>query len=426
MRKVLIISYHFSDLRDISAVRINALAKHLPKFGWHPIIITAKLSKKPSPEFRVIEVPCESSFVKFKKRLRMKDNMGLKEQLGFKNQKNKDDIIDTLMKIWCEIFTYPDNTGDWTTSAVRIANEFLKHERVDAVISTSGPVSCNLIARDIKECQNLPWIADFRDLWTQNHYYQYSSIRKYFEEELELKTVSSADAIIAVSEPMSERLNFFHKRNDVYVITNGFDPTQVNSGIPLPEKFTITHTGTLYSGKRDPEPLFKALSKLIREGKIDSSKISIEFFGPNESWLQNDVRKFNLENVVKIHGNVSREESIDRQRRSHMLLLLTWDNPDEKILYAAKIFDYMAARRPIIALGVNGGVVGELLHKTGIGYQVQGPEIEACILNSYKEFISTKGLKYNGLSSEINKYNHIEMARKFSELLDIVTNEKAI
>jgi glycosyltransferase involved in cell wall biosynthesis len=358
--------------------------------------------------------------------LGIKKEQPLREGLNLPPRKNKQDGLDLIIKLYLELFAYPDTLSCWRKKAVELGDKLMAAECFDAIISTCGPPSCNLIAKDLKEKYNIPWIADFRDLWTQNHYYQYSSIRKYFEKKLELETISKADAIVAVSKPMSEYLNCFHKRNDAHVITNGFDPNQVNAGTPLPEKFTITYTGTLIRGKRDPGPLFKALSKLIRGGNIDSSKISIDFFGPKENWLQDDIRKFNLENVVKIHGSVSRDESIDRQRRSHLLLLLTWDNPDEKILYAAKIFDYMAARRPIIALGVNGGVVAELLHKTGIGYQVQGPGIETCILNSYEEFVSTKGLKYNGRQSEINKYNHIEMARKFSELLNIITNEKAI
>jgi glycosyltransferase involved in cell wall biosynthesis len=421
MKKVLIISYYFSDLRDIAAVRINGLAKFLPKFGWKPYILTAKLSYMPIPieEFEAFEAPCEDSIIKWKRMLNIKKYERLGEELNLSVHKTKRDHIHPIVKLWLEFFAYPDTVSHWRGKAVDLGGKLIAKEHFDAMISSSGPPTCNLIAKDLNEKYEIPWIADFRDLWTQNHYSQYSRFRRFFERRLEMKTLSRADTLTTVSQPLSEKLKELHPGKRVFSIPNGFDPDQRNPGVPLAKKFTITYTGALYQGRRNPDSFFQALSNLISNGLLNPDELSMNFYGPEESWLKDDVKKYGLNEVIRINGSISRDESIEKQRSSHLLLLLTWDNKEEKGIYTGKIFDYLAARRPILSIGASGGVIENLLKTTGAGFQPSSQEdIEKVIKNAYHEYKSRNTVDYHGLSSEIDKFSHIEMAKKFSTILN--------
>lgn len=105
-----------------------------------------------------------------------------------------------------------------------------------------------------------------------------------------------------------------------------------------------------------------------------------------------------------------------------MLLLLTWNHPDEKGVYTGKLFDYLAAQRPVLAMGIPGSVIEELLDETQSGLYVSSiEELKSAILSYYQEYKLTGKVTYKGNPVEIEKYSHREMARKFAEVLDSIT-----
>ena len=425
MKKILIISYYFSNPQDIAAVRINGLAKFMPKFGWEPYILTSKpnsiekLIAKPN----IFEALCDDKSLKWKRILGLRDNQGLKEQLGGSRKKNKLDIIDLVIKIYQEFFAYPDIISPWRKPAVEMGDQLIEMEGIDAIISSSGPPTCNLIANDLKKKHGLPWIADFRDLWTQNHYSQHTRFRRFFERRLEIKTLSRADALTTVSQPLAEKLEELHPGKRILSIPNGFDPSQKNTGLPLNKKFSITYTGALYRGRRDPEPLFQSLRNLLSKGLINPNDLSVEFYGAKEGWLEEDAKKYGLNEVIRIKGSISRQESIEKQRRSHLLLLLTWNNKDENGVYTGKIFDYLAACRPILSLGASEGVVADLLNTSGAGFHPSSQkDLEGVIMDAYNEYKLMNTVTYHGSPSEVDKFNHIEMATKFNAILDDIVD----
>jgi len=175
----------------------------------------------------------------------------------------------------------------------------------------------------------------------------------------------------------------------------------------------------IYKQNQDPEPLFRILKVLINENMVDPNKIEVNFFGNHEGWLLSDIKKYHLENIIQTHRQISRDESIEKQRESQVLLLLTWNDPSEKGIYTGKLFDYLAARRPILALGLQGSVITELLSQTKAGINVSSDaEIKEQFLNLYHEYEENGFVKYSGIISELEKYSHREMARKFADVLE--------
>jgi hypothetical protein len=226
--------------------------------------------------------------------------------------------------------------------------------------------------------------------------------------------------LVAVSQPAAEKLGELHKGKTVYVITNGFDPAEVNEPpANLTAKFTITYTGTIYPGKQDATKLFAALRNLISDGVIDPEEIEIRFYGPQMGWLDKEIEQYALSRIVKQYGTIPRQAALEKQRESQILLLLKWEDPQERGAYSGKIFEYLAARRPILATGGSNSVVTELLKQTKAGIDAPTiPDIKDALEKSYHEYRLKGKIVYDGRKSEIDKYSHYEMTRKFSEVLN--------
>lgn len=424
-KTVLIISYYFPPRPAIASLRIRGLAKYLSAYGWSPVILTAALPAEPESRFEVVQTIYPGGATsRWKQKLGLEKDKGFQEQIGITlpSREGKVSITSKFVNIAKAIIAYPDDEKEWYPFAVNEGHMLIKSRQFDAIISSAGPYTCHLIANELKARHGLPWIADFRDLWTQNHYYSYGFPRLLFERRLELKTLGVADALVTVSEPLAQKLKTLHRNKRVSAITNGFDIDDVDTA-PLTKQLTITYTGQLYQGKRDPVLLFQALSELIAEKMIDASQIRIRFFGDAPFWLEQEVMQYGLSEVVSLHSNMPRDVALCKQRESHVLLLLNWDDPSEQGVYTGKVFEYLAAKRPILALGGPGGVVKELLNETNSGVHINAlSDLKDLLLLWYKEFKQNSSVSYNGNWNAIEKYSHREMARKFAHLLDELTD----
>ena len=248
------------------------------------------------------------------------------------------------------------------------------------------------------------------------------------EKRLEKKTFSSADAMTTVSAPKTEQLATLHENKKIYTIPNGFDPDLLNNGKKVDKKLSIVYTGRIYEGKMDPEPLFKALNELIKDDEIDPKDIILDFYGINVDVLTDNVEEYNLSSIINLHGLIQRNQVIDKQRQAQILLLLNWNDPNEKGVYTGKVFEYLSAKRPILAVGGYGdGVIDELLQNTQSGDSLNETDgIKNVIRRYYSEFKSDGEVQYNGIQNEIDKFSHIGMAEKFSKVFEDVEKDRSI
>lgn len=419
MKKVLIISYYFPPDPSIGSLRSGGLAKYLPSFGWEPIILTKKMPYNSDCRIITTQYSIYDSIASFKKIIGISPKIAVSNSLNL-SKKGLNSKLFKMLYFLPEVLAYPDPQKDWYDSAFNFACNFLDREKVDAIISSSYPVTSHIIAHDLNVKYSISWIADFRDLWTQNHYYPYSRIRRFFERRLEVKSLASAESLTTVSPNLAAELKKIHNNIRVFSILNGFDFDEINSlETNLTDKFTITYTGSLYLGKRDPLKLFQALSELFAENTLDPLKVEVRFYGQQKNWMLNEIKKYNLERVVIDCGNVSRDVALLKQRESQILLLLLWDHPSETGVYTGKVFEYLASKRPILAVGGPKGVVNELLEETNAGYFVSSvEEIKDTIIKYYSEYELNGRVSYKGNISKIEKYSQKEMARKFAEILD--------
>jgi len=424
MKKVLIIGYPFPLWRGGSP-RLWGLAKYLPEFNWQPIVLTASLDELPNVGLRIIETPYRDSLHFWRKLLRLKPNDDIrgkvKQRLGVSANKSWLDFILTRIG---EIVNYPDSEKTWRPFAIKAGDELLEKETIDAIISTSAPVTAHIVASELKIRHRIPWLADLQDLWSQNHNYSYSFLRRLIDRRLERKTLADADVLVTVSSPWVEKLKALHKEKVALPITMGFDPGQVNMPpAELTTKFTVTYTGYIYPAKQHTWKLMAALRQLLADGVLNPADIEIRFYGGQERWLEKESRTYGISSIIKQYGIIPRQSVLEKQRESQLLLLLDWDDPEEYGVYPGKVFEYLEAGRPILAVGgVEGNVISRLLNETSAGVRAPTVEdIKNALRRFYKEYKATGSVGYAGNEHEISKYSYREMAKKFALILDKLT-----
>jgi len=272
----------------------------------------------------------------------------------------------------------------------------------------------------------IPWVAEYRDLWTVSHYYPYGRFRQALDRRLELRSVGEADLLTTISQPLAEDLSQLFPGKPIAVVPNGFDPDEVFS-VSLTDAFTITHTGQLYRGRRDPTMLFEAIRSLVDTGEIDLSRIRVRFYGPTEVWLSHQVRRLRLDEIVEIGGVVPRDDALHFQRESQLLLLLSWTHPKETGVYTGKLFEYLAARRPILAVGGVPGVVSKLLKETRTGQQVFGlQDLAQGLRDMYNEYIESGSVKYRGNEAAVSNYDQRAMCQRLVQCLNTHVEKKGL
>jgi glycosyltransferase involved in cell wall biosynthesis len=222
-------------------------------------------------------------------------------------------------------------------------------------------------------------------------------------------------------------LEAFHSKKGA-VVYNGFDEYNLKDKVFPTSKFTITFTGLIYTTRMDPTALFEALSELKREGIITSNDIEVRFFG---KYVYYDPailsHKYDLEGIIKTYGFVPFEESIQKQEESSVLLLLAWNDRRSEGVLTSKIFDYMGAGKPILAIAYQGGDLDQLLRDSGTGIVVnrtdQVKEILIKWLYEFKKY--GKVISYFDPKNEvIKRYSRKEGTRKLAQIFDQVLLDK--
>ncbi len=454
MKKVILIAFYFNQVNEIASKRLRALAKYLPQFGWEPIVIVPDLGFIPKENddlnCRIIYTEYEDMFTHFSnkfKKSKSSDSNGSngsndfndsKDTIEFNDDKLKDStsysnpIASKAISIAGEVFAYPDGMKYWHESAFEEASKLIEEEEIDAIISSSWPITCHTIAKDLKEKQNIPWIADLRDLWNLNPYVSHTFIRNYFEKRLELKTFENADALTTTTDLAAETLSTLHPKSRIVPILSGYDRDDFkfledlvskkdDFSTDFSEKLKFIYAGSLYGGKRDPTYLFEAIRQLEDGNKLDSSNISIEFYG-DSTGLEDIANRYGLLDIVHIGGKIAHDEVLKKQLNSDVLLLISWDNEKEKMFIPGKIYEYFALKKPVLSIGYKEGSLKDLIEETKVGYHVSSLEsTKEALLDIYNEFVEKGTVE---LSSDINieDYSMENMAKKFADLLNELEN----
>ena len=424
-RRVLIIAHLYR-----ASPRIPGLSRYLSSHGWESVILTPPVAtwagslNEPARDLTRYTRLVETARYETRKSFDGQAYRAVRARAARGNVLWQiDRIVSTIYRflrsLYLELRWYPDSDKEWIPRVVTSARELLSTEHYDALISTSSPVSAHLAAMRVSAEHGIPWVADLRDLWTQNHNYSFSPLRRWFERRLEKRTLSRAAALVTISDEWVAQLQTLHRTVPGYSIKNGFEPSFYRSSCVLTDRFTITYTGQIYAAQ-DPEMLFRAILELAAEGVIDRHRVVVRFFGPMHSLLVRYAEHFDLEGMIELHDIVPWEAVARLQMESHLLLLLNWGTTRGSGWYPLKLFEYLGARRPVIAVGGRGDdVVDRLLARTRVGvYCATHAEVKAAVAAFYRQYEISGYVKYDGLESAIAPFSYPKLAHDYARVLD--------
>jgi hypothetical protein len=268
-------------------------------------------------------------------------------------------------------------------------------------------------------------VAEFRDPWALNAYGRKIGFLQFLERRLEKRVMKGSSLLIGVAEGLSRQLEMLHGKR-VATIHNGFDEQDYAESVPLTTKFTITYTGQIYPGKRDPTILFEALKVLKDEGKISPDNLEVRLFGQNTLASFSEAEKYRLGELVKTHDLVPYKESVRLQQESTVLLLLEWNSPEARDTYTGKLFEYLAAKRPILAIAYKSGAVDNLLTESGTGIVINNPTMMKDVLSHWLDEWQKSGRilsHWEPRADVIQRYTRRGQAGKLAQLLEGVSGQ---
>ena len=315
-------------------------------------------------------------------------------------------------------FFTPDAKVLWVKPSVEFLTDYLTENPVDVIISTGPPHSMHLIAQQLKESFHIPWMADFRDPWTDLYYnkeFFQLGFAKRKNKRLEEKVLKSADVVVTVGNELKKYFERFN--SNVEVIPNGFDDeVEHDEEIELSQKFSLSYIGLLPKSSL-PTNLLMAIQRLIDENSDFKNDIELNFIGDIHESVSALIHELQLSNYTNFFGYVPHKDAIKYQKSAQVLLVLIPNVDGNKGIITGKVFEYMAANRPILALGPINGDLQSILTNSNAGTIIDYDDyakIKSVIIDLYTKF---KTQKLAITSKGIEKYRRRNLTKQLAAII---------
>ena len=371
MRHALFVAFHFPPEASSSGVlRTAKYVRYLPERGYRVSVITADRSA-----YEVTDASLEAQLPAGTRVVRT----------GFRNTKRHW----SWRGAYPALLALPDVWIGWLPFAVRAGRALMREDTVDLVYSTSPHATAHLIAGSLARRAHVPWVADFRDPWFEDppepgapNGLVFRSVNRWLEQ----RTVRDASAVVTSTTQLRDMLCRRYPQEaatKIRAILNGYDEADFAGATVAPasrgEKLRIVHAGSINAEFRDPRPLFASLARLVREGVLDAQSIELRFVGGGPFGDATDVRQAiadaGLRAAVTFLPRVPYEQSLRELAAADVLLLLQASD-DTVSLVPAKLYEYLRAQKPVLAM-VRDGAVTEVLAQTGGGFAVDPAHAQA-------------------------------------------------
>ncbi len=431
MKKVLIITYYWPPSGGAGVQRWLKFVKYLRDFGWEPVIFTPENPEAPSTDESLLkDVPDGIEIIKnkiwepytFYKKFTGKKSSE-KIQAGFIAEKeNKFQLLENIA-VWLRGNLFiPDARKFWIKPSVKLLAKYLKNNPVDLIVSTGPPHSAHLIALKLKKRFDIPWLADFRDPWTNIDFYKDLKLSKRADRihhKLEREVLEKADAITVISKGMEIDFQSKFKRQ-YHIIPNGFDDDDmVHAGISPEDypqdKFVLAHVGSL-NKDRNPLNLWKVLKELVDEDSRFASLLEIRNVGKLDINALNTLKKYGLNKYLNKISYLSHQEVIAQQQRATILLLLVNRTPNAKLIVTGKIFEYLISGRPVLCIAPVDGDAAFIINETKCGHVFDFDnvsELKNYLLEVFEQF---KSGTLNPRCENVDQYNRKVLTKKMAAL----------
>lgn len=445
MNELLVIAYAFPPCSVTGTYRTLAFVKYLEQHGWRSTVLCAENPIYPERDERLLhEVPAATQVIRtvdidwLTRLQRMSRGAGAAagpapNPVLPASAPAPDRLWRGFKRSLAKRLRPQGRCPGWYRPALRAGRRALRQRRLQAIYSSGPPWTAHFVARRLAREFALPWIADFRDPWLSNPFLADDSYEHRHPED-EHQVVTDADLILCVLETMrADFLSRYPRRTqrDVLTIPNGFDPASFASlGTPsgnhagAPDRsLSVLHAGQVY-GRRRIEPLLKAITAWRQGDPALASNLELQLLGGNTEHaaeLEARVTAAQAGQWTRIEAEVPHEAALERMADAAVLLLVGFTGRGEQFQMSAKIFEYLAVRRPVLALAPPSCPVGDVLRASGVRHWIVSPDDPPAILQALREIgAAWKGGELAGPQSKtsLSRFDRREQASELAALLD--------
>jgi glycosyltransferase involved in cell wall biosynthesis len=368
MRRVLVVAYYFPPIGGIGSIRLASLANHLPEFGWEPTVVapgSTPHANDPSLSFPEEKVVRSRSI-----ELSRLGNALLRRRGAETAQTANSRVGRGALRRLGHRLAYPDGQIGWYPGAVVAGRRVLGRQRFDVVLSSSFPITAHLVARTLSRAARTPWVAEFRDPWSDT--LPPGHPRRRRAHALETAIAKRATCVLM---PTPTWATHFGARwgTDVAVLPNGCDVGAAPP--PAPDRPVLTHVGSFYPRRQSLLALWQALHRLVA---TESVAPRIRFVGDLPPEVRAGASDFGLGELVEPTGFVPHEEALGLARASSMLFASgpTAGDAGARGWVPAKLFEYLGSGLPILYLGNPAGDAGRMLARYPGCYVVEPADLD--------------------------------------------------
>lgn len=419
--KTLIITYYWPPSGGSGVQRWLKFVKYLGKYDVEPIVYTVD-----NPNYAIIDKSLQNEVPKTVEILRqpIKEPNNLLAFFGSKKQQTSAGFLDTNPSFLGKIAQYiranffiPDARKFWIHPSVKFISEYLKKNPVDVIITTGPPHSLHLIGLQLKKKIGVKWIADFRDPWTAiDYFHRLPLTKKAIQKHLQLEkeVVSNADCVLVVGNTMKENYSKFNK--NIAVITNGFDDNIVENVTKLDTKFSLVHIGMM-NADRNPKVLWKVLSEIISNNEEFANDFQLKLIGKCADEVFESIKNEGIISHVEFIDYLPHNKVLAFQKSAQVLLIAVNNVPTAKGIITGKIFEYLQAKRPILAIAPTNGDLAEIIKSTNSGKTIDFNDeilLKKTILELYNAY-KNHNLVVN--SKNIEHYHRKNLTSKLAEII---------
>ncbi len=436
MKTVLFIAYFFPPSVDAGAKRALGLYRGLPQHGYRPLVLTVDGGNYAVPEDGplppadgVSRVP-ERRFPWSRRHARREPSQAAGGGQAAP-PRERGALGRTARRFVREWLYVPDVYRGFHRPALEAGFRICREQDVDAILTSSSPFTLLRTGRALSRATGVPWVADLRDLWTDNQFgYPFGALRKRIDEGLERRWLAAAAAITTATDGQVEKLHAAGFDVPATCVLNGFlqSEDEVRAALDDPagsagDGFRITFTGALYEKPdHSAAPFFEALAALRDRDPSAFGRVSVDFFGRVNREFFGLVERFGLGDCVRFRGLIPPDRCFEEQRRSDALLVLVDRKQAETI--PTKLVDYLGAMVPILLVGPTDGEAAGLVERTGSGVVFDPGDTDAIA-----EWIRDRTTNQRETSREdriataerVLEYGFDRMAGNMAAVLDSVT-----
>lgn len=372
-KKVLLITYYWPPASGPGVQRWLKFAKFLPDMGWDPIVITPKNGSYPNTDdsllddvpsaLRVVTTSTLEPFALYNRLTgqRKKGNMSTVGMMGLKKTRNP---IKKLAKFIRANWFIPDARRGWVPYVVKAANALIEKEAIAAIITTGPPHSTHLAGLQLKATTRLPWIADFRDPWVDIYYNAFlprTRTTKKKDKALQDAVLRDADLVLTVSDGLAEKLGKIAKQS--VTIYNGYDQEDFKETAASTDRYFRVHYIGNLKANQNPAALWEAISQL-RENQADfKADFRLAFTGNIDPSVSTSLSEYGLTDCTEVRPFVPHQQSVQEMQRATLLLFIIPDTAGNEVILTGKLFEYLASRTPLLAIGPPTGNAAHILKR---------------------------------------------------------------